>query len=46
MYRRYAILSDADLRDASAKLAGTASSVHGHNHRHSGPVAVTAPVVK
>ena len=35
VYRRYAIVSDSDLREAALKLASANDAVQGHNHGHS-----------
>src|SRR5262249_14375891 len=40
VYRRYAIVSDAELRDAALKLANTYDVMQGHKHGHSGPASV------
>ena len=35
VYRRYAIVSDSDLREAALKLASMNDATQGHNHGHS-----------
>jgi integrase len=38
VYRRYAIVNDADLRDAARQLADDAVQGHNHGHSSEGPV--------
>ena len=40
VYRRYAIVSDADLREAALKLASTHDAVQGHTRGHTSQVSV------